>query len=75
MGSKTLPTDFFVDEVQGNYNILLGCNWLHANQCVPSTMHQQLIQWVDDEVKIVPANNSIPLLYQINCLLAVPEAT
>jgi hypothetical protein len=38
-------------------------------------MHQQLIQWVDDEVKIIPANNSIPLLYQINYLLAVPEAT
>ena len=44
VGSKTLATAFFVADVQGNYNVLLGYDWLHANQCVPSTMHQQLIQ-------------------------------
>src|SRR5664279_4759488 len=43
VGSKTLATVFFVAEVQGNYNVLLGRDWLHANQCVPSTMHQKLV--------------------------------
>ena len=58
VGSKTLATAFFVAEVQGNYNVLLGRDWLHANQCVPSTMHQQLVQWVDDEVEVVHADES-----------------
>ena len=58
VGSKTLATAFFVAEVQGNYNVLLGRDWLHANQCVPSTMHQQLIQWIDDEIEVVHADNS-----------------
>src|SRR5664279_4534729 len=58
VGSKTLATAFFVAEVQGNYNALLGHDWLHANQCVPSTMHQQLVQWVDDEVEVVHADDS-----------------
>ena len=58
IGSKTLATAFFVADVQGNYNVLLGRDWLHANQCVPSTLHQQLIQWVDDEVEIVRADDS-----------------
>ena len=58
VGSKTLATAFFVAEVQGNYNVILGHDWVHANQCVPSTMHQFLIQWVDDEVEVIHADNS-----------------
>ena len=46
VGRKTLATAFFVTEVQGNYNVILGRDWVHANQCVPSTMHQFLIQWL-----------------------------
>ena len=34
IGSKTLATAFFVAEVQGNYNLILGRDWIHANQCV-----------------------------------------
>jgi len=51
--SKTLVTAFFVSEVQGNYNLILGRDWIHANQCVPSTLHQFLAQWIGDEVEIV----------------------
>jgi hypothetical protein len=58
VGSKTSAMAFFFVDVQGNYNILLGCDWLHANQCVSSTMHQKLIQWVGDEVEVVRANDS-----------------
>ena len=42
MVSKTLATAFFVSEVQGNFNLILGRDWIHANQCVPSTLHQFL---------------------------------
>jgi hypothetical protein len=44
IGSKTLATTFFVAETQGNFSLILGRDWFHANQCVPSTLHQFLIQ-------------------------------
>jgi hypothetical protein len=53
IGSKTLVTAFFVAETQGNFSLILGRDWIHANKCVPSTLHQMLIQWVDDEVEVV----------------------
>ena len=58
VGSKSLAIAFFIAEVQGNYNVILGHDGLHANQCVPSTLHQFLVQWVDDEVEVVHADNS-----------------
>jgi len=39
IGSKTLPTTFFVIREKGAYNLLLGRDWIHANYCIPSTMH------------------------------------
>jgi hypothetical protein len=58
IGSKTLATAFFVAETQGNFSLILGRDWIHANQCVPSTLHQFLIQWVGDEVEIVHGDAS-----------------
>jgi hypothetical protein len=58
VGSKSLATAFFVIEVQGNYSIILGRDWIHANHCVLSTLHQFLIQWIDDEIKVVHADTS-----------------
>jgi hypothetical protein len=43
MGSKSLATTFFVIEVQGNYSIILSPDWIHANRCIPSTLHQFFI--------------------------------
>jgi hypothetical protein len=57
-GSKTLATTFFDAETQGNFSLILGQDWIHANQCVPSTLHQFLIQWVGDEVEIVHGDAS-----------------
>jgi hypothetical protein len=48
IGSKTLATAFFVAEAQGNFSLILGRDWIHGNKCAPSTLHQMLIQWVDD---------------------------
>jgi hypothetical protein len=41
--SKSLATVFFIVEVQGNYSVILDRDWIHANHCVPSTLHQFLI--------------------------------
>ena len=53
ISSKTLPTTFFVISGKGAYNLLLGRDWIHANCCIPSTMHQCLVQWVGDKIEIV----------------------
>jgi len=56
--SKTLPTTFFVISGKGAYNLLLGRDWIHANCCIPSIMHQCLVQWVGDKIEIVPRDSS-----------------
>jgi hypothetical protein len=56
MGSKSLAIAFFVIEVQGNYSIIFGREWIHANYYVPSTLHQFLIHWIDDEIEVVHAD-------------------
>jgi hypothetical protein len=58
IGSKTLPTTFFVISGKGAYNLLLGRDWIHANCCIPSTMHQCLVQWVGNKIEIVPGDSS-----------------
>jgi hypothetical protein len=52
VGSKSLATSFFIVEVQGNYSVIFGHDWIHVNHCVPSTLHQFLIQWINDEIEV-----------------------
>ena len=59
VGNKTIPTTFFVIDGKGSYSLLLGRDWIHANCCIPSTMHQCLIQWQGDKIEIVPADRSV----------------
>jgi hypothetical protein len=61
MGSKTIPTSFFIMNSKSTYTVLLGRDWIHANYCIPSTMHQCLIQWDGDEVEVVHADDSIEI--------------
>jgi hypothetical protein len=61
VGSKTVPTSFFIINSKSTYNVLLGRDWIHANCCIPSTMHQCLIQWDGDEVEVVYADDSIEI--------------
>jgi hypothetical protein len=56
VGSKTVHMAFFVVDMMGHYNVLLRQDWIHANECVPSTLHQYIIQWISDEVEVVQAN-------------------
>jgi hypothetical protein len=59
VGSRIMPTPFFVVDVKGCYNVRLGREWIHANECVPSTLHQCVIQWVSDEVEVVQADEDV----------------
>ena len=58
IGSKTMPTTFFLINGKGAYNLLLGRDWIHANCSVPSMMHQCLVQWVGDKIEVVPGDSS-----------------
>jgi hypothetical protein len=59
VGSKTVPTSFFIVNSKSTYTVLLEREWIHANCCIPSMMHQCLIQWDGDEVEVVRADDSI----------------
>jgi hypothetical protein len=59
IGRKTIPTTFFIVDSKSTYAALLGRDWIHANCCIPSTMHQCLIQWDGDDVEVVHADDSI----------------
>jgi hypothetical protein len=58
IGTKTLVVAFFVVDVEGNYSLILGRDWIHVNHCVPSTLHRMLLQWVGDDVEQVHADAS-----------------
>jgi hypothetical protein len=59
VGSKTLSMGFFMVDVTGCYNVLLGRDWIHANECVSSTLHQCIMQCIGDEVEVVQANEEV----------------
>jgi hypothetical protein len=56
--TKTLAGAFFIIEVDGNYILILGRDWIHVNHCIPSNLHQMLLQWVGDDVEKVHADAS-----------------
>jgi hypothetical protein len=43
IGTKTLIAAFFIANVEGNFSLILHRDWIHANQCVPSKLHQMLL--------------------------------
>jgi hypothetical protein len=59
--SKPILTSFFIIISKSMYTVLLGRDWIHANCCIPSMMHQCLIQWNGDEVEVVQADDSIEI--------------
>jgi hypothetical protein len=61
MGSKTVLTSFFIISSKSTYTVLLERDWIHANCCIRSMMHQCLIQWDGDEVEVVHADDTIEI--------------
>ena len=57
IGSRICEACFFVVRTGSSYNALLGRDWIHANKCVSSSMHQHL-QMLDEEnnVQIIVAD-------------------
>ena len=53
IGSKTSLFAFFVIDSIANYNILLRRDWIHANWCVSSSLHQFLLFWKGNEMELV----------------------
>ena len=45
VGIKTSLSAFFLINYTANYNALLRRDWIHANWCVPSSLHQFLLFW------------------------------
>jgi hypothetical protein len=69
---------FCITDVEGNYSLISGRDWIHTNQCVPSTLHQMLLQWVGDDIECMlmhqPASSwSMPLYYGPMRLLHVSQ--
>ena len=59
--SETLLTTFFVIDGKGSSSLLLGRDQILANCCVPSTMHQCLIQQHGDDVELVRVDESVSI--------------
>jgi hypothetical protein len=59
VGNKTIPTAFCVVDIKGKYNVLLGWDWIHANGCVPSTLHQCVMRWVGNNIEVIEADDSV----------------
>jgi hypothetical protein len=71
VGSETMPKSFFMVDMKRRYDVLLRRDWIHANECVPSTLHQWVIQWIGDEVEVVQADEEVCVAmaeYQVNIL-------
>ncbi|KAI4330379.1 hypothetical protein MLD38_028671 [Melastoma candidum] len=55
-----MSTAFFVIDVATTFNALLGRDWLHKAAAIPSTLHRELMFWLESEVEVIPAK-SIPI--------------
>ena len=59
-GNKITNVAFFVVHTKAAYNALLGREWIHSNWVIPSSLHQSLMFWNDDNsVEMVKADNRL----------------
>ncbi|KAM1941473.1 hypothetical protein ACFX13_029049 [Malus domestica] len=49
-------TVFFVVDSKTEYNALLGRDWIHQTNCIPSSLYQVLIFWDGKSVVVHPVN-------------------
>ncbi|MCH79702.1 hypothetical protein A2U01_0000456 [Trifolium medium] len=49
VGSVTRSTVFIVVPSKANYNLLLGREWIHTVGAIPSTVHQAMVLWREDD--------------------------
>jgi hypothetical protein len=77
VGSKVATVAFFVVNTDSAYNALLGRDWIHSNWVAPSSLHQVLVFWKDnnnieavkaDERPFVTYNNNIDAQLYNDCV-------
>ncbi|CAL8996893.1 unnamed protein product [Prunus brigantina] len=56
VADQTRVAAFYVVESSVDYNILLGCDWIHQAGCIPSSLFQPLYFWDGQKVSIHPAD-------------------
>ncbi|XP_075515394.1 uncharacterized protein LOC142550036 [Primulina tabacum] len=56
VGSMSSLCAFLVVNSSANFQASLGRDWIHANQCIPSSIHQLLLFWKGDDVEVVEAD-------------------
>ena len=67
VGSVARTTLFVVIPTKSSYNLLLGRDWIHAVGAIPSTVHQKLILWDENnQVEIIEADDSPCYLQQLH---------
>ncbi|CAI0509624.1 unnamed protein product [Linum tenue] len=66
VGSQKRMSAFFVVDGMISYNALLGRDWIHANKCVPSSLHQCLMFWNEDGVVEVVQADTKPFAVGAN---------
>ncbi|KAM2108381.1 hypothetical protein EV1_024146 [Malus domestica] len=50
-------TVFIIIDSKTEYNVLLGRDWIHQMNCIPSSLYQVLIFWDGKSVMVHPADN------------------
>uniref|UniRef100_A0A2N9F3D7 Peptidase A2 domain-containing protein n=1 Tax=Fagus sylvatica TaxID=28930 RepID=A0A2N9F3D7_FAGSY len=67
VGSKVATVAFFVVNTDSAYNALLGRDWIHSNWVVPSSLHQILVFWKDDNnIEVVKTDERPFVAYNNN---------
>ena len=67
VGSKMATVAFFVVNTDLAYNALLGRDWIHSNWVVPSSLHQVLVFWKDDNnIEVVKTDERPFVTYNNN---------
>ena len=57
IGPVTFDVEFYIVDLEPNFNFLLGRPWLHKHQVIPSTLHYMIKFRHDDDVIVVMAEN------------------
>ncbi|KAK7832028.1 hypothetical protein CFP56_026761 [Quercus suber] len=58
VGNKITNVTFFFVHTKAAYNALLGREWIHSDWVIPSSLHQSLMFWNDDNsIKMVKVDN------------------
>ena len=57
IGPVVFDVEFYIVDLEPNFNLLLGCPWLHKHQLILSTLHRMIkFRWGDDVIVVMVEN-------------------